>query len=210
MEIIYGEDYLSSRNYLKDLIKTQINAKIEAKEIEPGELKQLLGNSDLFGTQPTIVIYGLFALSASKKKDLLIKILADSPQSNLILYEDKDINALTLKKFPKATLKKFEVPSIIFKFLDELKPNHPVDLPPVDPNFLFQMLIRQIRLLLSVSPNSKLPPWLSKKLINQKNAFGEKRLLELHRELYQIDKRQKTSSGSQDLGEELKNFFILV
>ena len=210
MQVIYGEDYLSARNYLNDLIKTQTITKIEAKEIEVGELKQLFGNSDLFGHQPTIVIYGLFALPASKKKDLLIKILDDGSLPNLILYEDKDINALTLKKFPKATLKKFEVPPIIFKFLDELRPNRPTELPPVDPNFLFQMLIRQIRLLLAINQNSKLPPWLSKKLIAQRNSFGEKRLLQLHHQLYQIDKRQKTSSGSQDLGEELKNFFILI
>jgi len=210
MQIIYGEDYLSSRNYLNDQIKTLVVTKLEAKETEVGELKQLLGNSDLFGQQPTIAIYGLLSLPTSKKKDQLLKVLIDGSLPCLLLYEDKDLNALTLKRFPKAILKKFEIPPIIFKFLDELKPNRPVSLPPIDPNFLFQMLIRQVRLLLSSGPSSKLPPWMNRKLLAQKNLFGEKRLLRLHRELYQIDKRQKTSSGSQDLDEELKNFFILI
>lgn len=210
MQIIYGEDYLSSRNYLNKLLESTSPTRVEAKDLELGTLKQYLGNNDLFGQSPTVVIYGLLSLLASKKKDQLIKVILEESPTSLILYEDKDINATSLKKFTKAILKKFNIPPVIFQFMDNLKPNIPVQLPDLDPHFIFQMLIRQVRLLLSVGPNSTMPAWMSKRLLGQKNLFGEEKLLKMHQELYLIDKRQKTSTGFLPMDEELKNFFILI
>jgi hypothetical protein len=210
MQIIYGEDYLSSRNYLNKLLESSNSTRVEAKDLEVGVLKQYLGNNDLFGEIPTVVIYGLLSSLASKKKDQLIKVILGESPASLILYEDKDVNATSLKKFTKATLKKFDIPPIIFQFMDNLKPNQAVNLPDLDPHFIFSMLVRQIRLLLSAGPNSSMPPWMAKKLLTQKNLFGEERLLKMQQDLYLIDKRQKTSTSFLSMDEELKNFFILI
>ena len=210
MQIIYGEDYLSSRNYLNKLLESSNSTRVEAKDLEVGALKQYLGNNDLFGDTPMVVIYGLLSSLTSKKKDQLIKVILDESPASLILYEDKDVNATSLKKFTKATLKKFDIPPIIFQFMDNLKPNQAVNLPDLDPHFIFSMLVRQIRLLLSAGPNSPMPPWMAKKLLTQKNLFGEERLLKMQQDLYLIDKRQKTSTSFLSMDEELKNFFILI
>lgn len=210
MQIIYGEDYLSSRNYLNKILESSKSTRVEAKDLEISILKQYLGNTDLFGESPIIVIYGLFSLLTSKKKDQLIKIILEDSSVSLILYEDKDVNATTLKKFTKANLKKFDIPPVIFQFMDNLKPNTPVELPDLDAHFVFQMLVRQIRLLLSAGPNSTMPAWMAKRLLNQKKLFGDKKLLKMHQSLYLIDKRQKTSTGFLSMDEELKNFFILI
>lgn len=217
MDIYHGEDELKSREALNAIIgKLPTYTKLDANEIDLAKLRQLTENSDLFGDSPTIVIYGLFSLTASKKKDSLISFLVANQAKNIILYEDKPIHALTLKKFNQAKVNLFQPPKVIFSFVENLRGGKAelamkdfrqlIDKYDTDPYFVFAMLIRQFRLMLSAD---NLPAWMKNKIQIQKKSFvSEEKILALYQKLYFIDKRLKTSMSQTDMEGELLNFFL--
>lgn len=217
MDIYHGEDELKSRQALNTFIdKLPSHTKLDASELDIAKLRQLTQNSDLFGNSPTIVIYGLFSLTASKKKDSLISFLVANQAKNIILYEDKPIHALTLKKFNQAKVNLFQPPKVIFSFVENLRGGKAesaikdfrqlIDKYDTDPYFVFAMLIRQFRLMLSAD---NLPAWMKNKIQIQKKSFvSEEKILALYQKLYFIDKRLKTSMSQADMEGELLNFFL--
>lgn len=217
MDIYHGEDELKSREALNAFIaKLPTYTKLDASELDIAKLRQLTENSDLFGDSPTIVIYGLFSLTASKKKDSLISFLVANQAKNIILYEDKPIHALTLKKFNQAKVNLFQPPKVIFSFVENLRGGKAelaikdfrqlIDKYDTDPYFVFAMLIRQFRLMLSAD---NLPAWMKNKIQIQKKSFvSEEKILALYQKLYFIDKRLKTSMSQTDMEGELLNFFL--
>lgn len=217
MDIYHGEDEVKSREALNAFIdKIPSHTKLDASEVDIAKLRQLTENTDLFGDSPTIVIYGIFALTTSKKKDSLISFLVTNQTKNIILYEDKPIHALTLKKFDKAKVNLFEPPKVIFSFVENLRGGKGesaikelrqlVDKYSTDPHFIFAMIIRQFRLMLSAD---NLPVWMKNKIEVQKKSFvSEEKILDLYQKLYFIDKRLKTSMSQTDMEGELLNFFL--
>lgn len=214
MLIFHGDDYLASRQTLNTHLDQLANSgyevnRLEAKDITPSDLTQLLDNTNLFGNKPTPVIFGFFSLLASSNKKKLQEILVKNQKEEVILYEGKTLSATQLKVFPQATTKLFKPKSIIFNFLDSLKPNlNPQSIimfKEIEKNeeveLIFALLIRQVRLLIQATePESlKLPPWQKNKLISQAKMFGIQKLLKLHKDLYLIDRNIKTGRTNLSL-----------
>src|SRR3989338_6700484 len=127
MIIIHGEDTVSARNRLNDLIETA-QAKglglkrLTAKDLVLTTATQVLEAATLFGETPLIVIEGLFSLTKSKNKDNLISFISGYQNREIILFEDKTVSPTTLKPFPKAKAHENKPAAIIFTFLDSLRP----------------------------------------------------------------------------------------
>ncbi len=217
MDIYHGEDELKSREALNAFIdKLPSYTKLEASELDIAKLRQLTENSDLFGDSPAVIIYGLFSSTASKKKDSLIAFLLANQDKNIILYEDKPIHALTLKKFNQVKINHFQLPKVIFSFVENLRGGKGelankdfrqlIDKYDTDPHFVFAMIIRQFRLMLGAD---NLPAWMKNKIQIQKKSFqSEEKILRLYQKLYFIDKRLKTSMSPTDMEGELSNLFL--
>ena len=221
MIIIHGEDTVSARNRLNDLIETA-QAKglglkrLTAKDLDLTTATQVLEAATLFGETPLIVIEGLFSLTKSKNKDNLISFISGYQNREIILFEDKTVSPTTLKSFPKAKAHEHKPAAIIFTFLDSLRPDgaakslkllEGLESARQPAELIFAMLVRQVRLLIqALEPNSlKMAPWQKSRLTAQARLFGEERLLKLHRRLYHLDKDLKTGANPLDLSLQLMN-----
>lgn len=227
MQIIHGEDTVSSYRKLTELIDSAKNSGVEiisrdVTELNPTSLRQELASTDLFGTGKIIVVKNLLTGTKSKQRDLLVKIILDNYDSGTILYETKKVSDTALKPFSKAQIQLFTISPVIFKFLDLLRPgnsrnilngwNRLLELNN-EPEYVFSMLVRQFRLLIQAKSGPsylKLAPYPKKMILSQASHFELAQLLDLHSQLYQIDKKIKTGSSPVALVQLLVHFFLKI
>lgn len=217
MIIIHGENTINSRQKLIEVIDLAKNQKQEivrqeSKTLNEAELEEILGSSDLFGTQKTIIIEGLHSLQTSKKKKLLIQMVANSELHNIVLWEKRSLTKTMLKQFAKTNNQsgledyEFKASKTLFAWLDLLgKKNTQTQklqllheaIEKDGEYFCFIMLIRQFRLLIQAKTGEKIggAPFMIAKLNKQAQQFNLEELLSTYKELLEMDYAQKTSKG---------------
>lgn len=219
MLIIHGEDIVSARNRLNELIEAAKDKgrdvkRLSAKDLDLTTATQVLEATTLFGDMPLVVIEGPFSLTKSKNKDNLLEFISRYQDRDLLLFEDRALSPSALKPFTKAKLEGYKPAAIIFSFLDSLRPGGAAkslkllaDLESArqPAELIFALLVRQIRLLIQASEPSrlKMTPWQKSKLVSQARAFGEEKLLKLLDRLYHLDKNIKTGANPLDLSLQL-------
>ena len=207
--IIHGDDIKSSRNYFSSLKqKAGPSLTLEGATLDITTLTQSLSGDGLFEENNTVFIEQL--LSKRKKSKELDSLLAaiTTSDKDIIMWENKELDRKSLTAFPKAVVKAFKLPQAMFAFLDNLRPNngsqliklyHQV-LETVEPEILFAMMVRQLRLLLAVGSKvddpieeiKRLAPWQEQKLKKQRSLFTDDQLIDLYNQLFELDYRQKT------------------
>lgn len=225
LKIIHGENLVASRKKLVELLAEAKTKGIEivtldAKNLDRAKLESALLSEDLFGKEKLLVIEALHSLPKSKKKDEFIELIS-SASIEIILWEKKLLTKTNLKKFDTNTVVyEFKVTQKLWSFLDQLSPNPKKKktllqtfretIQSDELEFVFLMLIRQIRLLIQVKENQtlKMAPFMVSKMKKQAQEFSLDQLKKLHQQLYQIDYKQKTSTGLLSLDGELDLFLI--
>lgn len=219
LTILHGENIIASRDKLVELItqakdKNKSIERLDAKKINPSLLETKLVKQDLFGTERIVVIEELHSLPRSKQKNLLIELIAKNEMS-IILWEKRKLTPTMIKKFPQAKIFEFKLSKTLFKWLDSLngdKKNQSQQLlifrqtlKTEDPHLCLIMLARQIRMLIQVKDDENMPgsPWMIKKIKKQSQSFNLQQLLNIHHQLLAIDLRQKTSTNTLELDQEL-------
>lgn len=201
------------------------------KELTPALVEEAFASSSLFGTDKIIVIEELHSLPKSGKKDQLIAVVgAQAVQESqsgvglvsvnvgtipaVILWEKRQLTPTMLKKFGRAQSEEFKSSSVLFKWLDgfgvsrdksgQLRELHQI-YDQDGAEFLFAMLARQLRLLLSAKDDGQLKgaPFIVDKLKKQARNFSLDKLQQLHTQLLEIDRQQKTSSTRMTLQQQL-------
>ncbi len=227
MLIIHGEDIVSSYKKLTEVIENFKKDRIEiiikeAQELDPTNLRQESGSTNLFGTTKCLVIKNLLSGSKAKQKDLLVKIVSQIQDTEVVLFESKKITNSALKAFPKAKVFTSTVNPVIFKFLDLLRPNNGRNLMSGwtrlieldhEPEYIFAMLVRQFRLLIQAKSGPsylKMSAYPKKLITEQATRYELNHLLDLHHNLYEIDKKIKTGSSSLPLDQLLIQFFLKI
>lgn len=226
MIIIHGDDTISSYRKFSSLLEnfssTQKNYRLrEAGDLDITSLRQEMGEANLFGESETLIIKNLLSSPKSKTKDAIIKFL-QSEDGNTILYEPKKVSDTTLKQFSQAKIETFNLSSTIFKFLDHLRPGNQRQIlldwenlleAGNEPEYIFAMLVRQIRLLIQAKSGSsylKLSPYPQKLIISQATSFDLSHLLDLHQFLYQIDLKIKTGLSPLPIDQLLFQFLLKI
>lgn len=220
-KVLHGENIVQSRRELSEQIeKAKKNfleiVSFEGKQISLNDLILALEGKSLFKDERLIIIENLFSLPKSKDKEKIIETLKQNPEKNVLIWEGKELSKEIISKYsPELTFQLFKLPSVIFKFLDSLKPgikkdnleNFHLCLQQEDPEMIFAMIIRQIRLLILVKEGEKflsgLASWQKRKLISQGKLFDLKLLANLYQKLLEIDYQQKTSQSPFDLTSSL-------
>ncbi|MEN8252884.1 MAG: hypothetical protein ABFQ62_00690 [Patescibacteria group bacterium] len=238
MIIIHGDNIIQSRAKLLELItnakdpSTSLGmtniVRLEAKKLELKNLELELNSTSLFGSEQLIIIEGLHSLPSSKRKKNLIQYLISDLAcrqagiqylENVILYESRQLTATMLKKFPSAKVFGFKTSNKLFKFLDILGQNNKQkqqlemmkEVLKSDGDFmLLAMLIRQIRLLIQAKDGGQIkgPPFIVSKLKSQSSRFSLEKLLNIHKQLFELDLKQKTSKNILPLSSELELLII--
>lgn len=211
MIIIHGENTIASREKLIDMLNeakklNQEVVRIEAKELSEAILEEILGSSDLFGTKKTIVIEGLHSLPKSNKQKNMIRQCANATNHNMIIWEKRELTKTMLNAFPNAEIFIFKASKTLFSWLDTLGNKsdkskkiqllHRAIISDGE-YFCFIMLIRQFRLLIQTKTGEQIAgaPFMISKLNKQAQQFSLEKLLNIYKELLQVDLSQKTSKN---------------
>ncbi|GAI75303.1 unnamed protein product, partial [marine sediment metagenome] len=187
--------------------------RLDGLKIDLNQVLQSLESSSLFGQEKLIVIEGLFSRIKSKEKDSIIKYLKKEKISpDLIFWERKEISGTTLRWLPKEwQYQVFKTPTIIFKFLDSLRPGNQTQILGLLLNsikkdsaeMVFYMLARRIRELIIASDIGKEglkgAPWQIGKLMSQAKNFTLEQLTTVYGKLLEIDIDIKTGRSFMPL-----------
>lgn len=207
--ILHGENIAVSRKEL-ERVRQEFGGEVlilEGKDLKAEEFVQATQGNSLFGEKKLVIIENY--LSGKKKADLDL----ESPQSDLVFWESKTLPKTTLDLFKNATIKEFKIPAVIFNLLDNLRPGNGKKniaklrecLKNEEPDYVFLMLVRQFRLMLS--PDS-VPPWQAAKIRAQAQSFGQEKLKEIYRQLSDLDFQYKQGLLPSDLGLSLELFLL--
>lgn len=220
LTIIHGDDEVKIHACLVGKLEESKKKGIEVirlagKGLSIENLENAIGTQELFASEKLVVIDGLLSLPKSKLKEELLGWVKthDSDTVHVILIEVKILTATQLKQLPDASVTVFKVPVLLFQFMETIglvsAPKaitlfHGI-LVTQDPEFVFVMLIRQVRMLLAFVADGTYdgPPFGRQKLTKQAAVFTVEKLLVLHRKLLEIDSRQKTSKNSLSLVQEI-------
>jgi len=200
ISLIHGEDNTKAYSRFRELVDQSKGRNFEIIPIlDP---KNIVSQS-LFEDKTIFVLE-----KPNKIKPTSWKWLAKNPSkynSNLLIYYDGNTPALITKNLPKdSKVEKFDLPKIIFQFLDsfypgnskislkllnELTKNEPIEL-------IFHLLGVRMRELYwaKVSPETlNFPSWRKTKLINQASQYTICTIQYIIRRLAKIDIKSKTS-----------------
>jgi hypothetical protein len=210
MVIFHGENTVLSRQRLNQLIekfKGEV-VKLEGEKLTFTEFQQAVESKSIFGPDKLVVIFGLFTRKPSREKQALLDYCQKENPQNLIVWEEKKIDQKILEKFRGAKIEFFDLPKIIYKFLDSLSPTNKKAslllfhqcLKKEVPEKIFYYLCRRVQQLIIAADLGKkglenLKDWQKEKLIRQANAFGLEKLINLYQKLLVIDYQQKTGKS---------------
>jgi DNA polymerase III delta subunit len=218
LTIIHGTDTAASRKFYTDQKTGQSGAIVlQEDEVNITHLSQVLEGGGLFEESKTIFIEQFLTKrkKSTEKEAIIAYIQKQAKTHNIILWEGKELMPSALTPFKGAVIQPFKLPQSLFAFLDAIKPNNSKQLiqlfhqtlQTTEPELIFFMLVRQFRILLCLSQNSRenisevtrLSPWQKNKLEKQAKLFGHEELVQAYKKLFTIEKAQKTGVLSTSL-----------
>lgn len=222
--IIHGDDVISSRlelTKLKEQHKDKEIVILTAEKFSIKEIYPLLQTDSLFSTNRLIILENLIISSDKKQKDGLLEFFQKFTSNDpIIVWESKEISSVLIKKyFPKAKILTCKIPQMLFRFLDNIgKDNNNAilsqfhSLVKTHPaEFIYTMLLRQIRLLITLKDSSfhehGLLSWQVGKLSLQARLFSYDELLVFYRQLLHVDYKIKSGQTPFSMKESLDIFF---
>jgi hypothetical protein len=226
--IIHGEDTNASRNALYLLREKSQPLVLDGEKISLTDLTQVFDGGGLFATEQTIVIEQLLSKrKGTKEFETMLTLLQEHTlDTELYLWEGKELDKKALSTFPHATVKAYKLPQTLFLLLDSFRPGQGQKLVQLfhktldhaEVEMIFFMLVRQVRLLLALSDQGKqqidevkrLAPWQREKLQKQAKAFPLQKLFELHSQLFETEKQLKTGGLASDLSLAIDNLLLTI
>lgn len=224
--IIHGDSIYESRNYFFDFKKSFPNiSSLSGININKDELINLFQGDNLFFEDKNVAIENFLSKNKpSKALDEIVEILnKNSKNANIILWEEKEIGQKILSKFPKAQIRVFKIPKLIFNFLDSIRPENGQGLITIFHKLLensaaeiiIYMMTRQFRLMIAIKDKggnideiSKMISWQKSKLEKQASLFDKNKLINLYRKLYDIDASQKTGKLTIPIASAIDIFLL--
>jgi DNA polymerase III delta subunit len=205
MTIIHGDHQVASRSQLLILKQAAVESGKQVVEFSGGsltlpELVNAAESVSLFGNANVVIIQDLFTRRQGIEKKVILEYLAAHPQSNIIIWESKDVSS-QLKQFSPSSVKKFDLPKYLFKFLEDFSLaglHQAAETTPVEQ--LFPLLVRQLHnLILTKENRGDFATWQKSKLTAQASRYSLKQLLAMYHRLLKIDYYQKTSTSPYNL-----------
>lgn len=225
MLLIHGDNTIQSRKKLVEVLNEykskgyDVNV-LPAKSLSTSLLEEKLGGESLFGTQQLLVIEELHSLPESAKRKALVAQLS-SAQTELVVWEKRLLTKIMISKLSAKQVETFKASSLLFQWLDTLGTStdkkriirelHQI-ISTESAHFCFTMIVRQIRLLISVLDDGQLKgaPFIISKLRKQARSFSLPQLQNLHSRLLEIDYKQKRSLSALNLEQELDLFVLSI
>lgn len=210
LTIICGEDSIGARNYFTDLQKSLSDKEYEIVNLDYQQVLELdetgSSESSLFASKRAYFTQNLnrkVFKKMSDKNEKKIKALVSSKEIQIFDWEE-EVTSRDLKTIKGAVVKEFKLSQNIFKLLDSCYPgnlkNFVTSLDVLSGStpdiFIFIMLARHIRNILTVKMGEKIPKmmsWQVAKLSNQAKYWRLENLINFYEGLHRIDVNSKTN-----------------
>ena len=188
--IYHGDDQNKSRQAFNNQLNLNPNSdilKLDNKNIDLDQINNFLNGASLFAIEKTLAISNFFSIS-KPILDKLVKIINNSdPINNIVLWQDKGLNATQLKTFPKAKAENFRLNNKLFACLNSIKPKNINNFIP-----LFQETIKEglYDLFLYMLKNQ------FRKQLTTFSKFDKNLLKKTYLQLIELDYQNKTGQLS--------------
>ncbi len=209
MYIFHGDNHIASRQALREYIESSRErftrtATYLATDLTLAQLESALGEVSLFNEQVLTVVEELHSLPKSTHQTALLNVLTKSQTiESIILWEKKLLTPNQLATFSQAKQKTFKSSKSLFQWLDAFSPATSIQTrvklfneaaTQDGTEYCFLMLMRQIRLLLTIKGGGTIagPPFVQAKIQKQSKMFSLQQLLNVHEKLTCIDVESKT------------------
>lgn len=224
--ILHGDDLASSRKrYIEAKQESKHPIILEGSSFSLADVNQALSTELLFSDSKDIFIENFFSkrkLIAKETKEIIAFIQKNSAEHQIVFWESKKMTPAALKSFPQAKIELFSIPQVLFKFIDYISPNNGKrlvelfhqTLEQTEPELIFFLMVKQIRILLSISLGSSteemktIAPWQFQNLQRQISNFSSDQLTQAYKKLFQIDLTQKTGRTSLSLIQNIDIFLL--
>ena len=226
--LLHGDNESASRVYLsalkQEVSDTEIRI-VDGRQIDEPSLIEAVESRSLFNESVLIVIEQLFGKLGKKQKiqERYAAILKESSKNaDIILWEKREAGAVLLKLLgPTASVKLFNIPSVIFQFLDAFEPHSAPKLLGLfkqtvqteAPELVHALLSRRLRQLLMVFDGT-VPPglqsWQVSRLTRQAKLFTMDKLLTMYQNLLDIEFSIKSGTSAFDMKQHIEQFIIYL
>lgn len=221
MTIIHGDNIVLSRKQLQLEVEKRVTAGKKVRSYTAADLSlpiltEALQSTSLFGEESVVVLERIFKMRSKKMRDQVLDILCTQAAVEVIVWEDAVVSATNLKllQAAKPTVLLYKSSPVVFQALDLLgnssQKKRLIQLLHLayeqdSPEFVFSMFTRQVRLLINVVEGeiSALKPYTLQKARQQAQHFTLEKLLNIHRQLLEIDLSQKLSTSLLTLEQQL-------
>jgi DNA polymerase III delta subunit len=227
--VIYGDDIVSSRNYLIELKRDYKKRgfdffQFDSEYFDLTQFIQAATTESLF-KNTAVFVENLFSIKQKKVLDRVCTVLKSGRVStDIILWENRPLGqrSRTVKSFANVQLKEYKLPKTVFKCIQSITPSAKTEslqllketLEYVVPEVLFVMIVRQFRLLLAIfyhsqiSETKSLQSWQLGIYKKQLAQFNENSLTTAYKKLFYIDYAVKTGKTPYTLTTHLEKFII--
>jgi DNA polymerase III delta subunit len=220
--LLHGDDMVTSRAEffrLKSNQKSREVREFDGRKIDETTLIQSLESASLFGGDITVIIENLFSRLGKNPKKIaaLGKILSNCPpETEIVIWEDKEVGKTVQSALgTKTNIRLFKIPTLIFQFLDGLKPNNcALSIPQYHelirnyaPEQIFVMVVKRVRHLIMLNSNvnpADLQGWQIGRLTSQAKLFTMKKLTMIYKHLLEIDFSIKSGNSALGMNEQLE------
>lgn len=223
--VIHGDHIEASRSELLT-VKGKAAGKeireLQGSKIDEQTLIQSLESSSLFGGDTVVIIELLFSRLGRQQKKIerLARLLVDRQAAcDIIVWEDKELSAATLKYLGNPVVRLFKTPVIIFQFLDSIAPGQTRRtlelfeqlLTTEPPELVFSMIAKRMRQLLMIALGVTLPTmagWQLSRLTTQAKSFRMEQLKKLYLSLADREYAVKSGNSAFDLKQHIEQWLM--
>jgi DNA polymerase III delta subunit len=219
-KVLHGDNQVESRRKFVSFLTEGKQKGFEIKQVDgrtvtKAQFLTLSRSQSLLGASLLLACENLF--SDNKKGVEIASEAAKNKDAVFIFWEGKKLPANQVKRLEKLfPVHEFKIPASTFRFLESLGKSHSkkavldllhMSLKNSEPEFIFTMLARQIRLLLwaKLDPDTlDVPSWQKEKFVAQAKNFSVENLVGLHAKLLDIDRQNKLSRLPEGLEASLE------
>lgn len=124
--IFHGDDSQKSRQSFNNQLNSYTNTdilRLDNKTIDLDQINNFLHGGSLFTIQKALSITNFFSIS-KPILDKLVKIIDTASDCDVVIWQDKGLNATQLKTFPKAKTEGFRLNNKLFSCLNSIRPKN--------------------------------------------------------------------------------------
>ena len=217
IHVIFGEDVVSSRNKLVEMLLDKPNIiRLDGKKNSIAQLDEALLSNSLFSDSKTVVVESFTKLKPETKIWELLGKFENDKKVDVVLWDDTDLGK---RKFSKSVqVFNFIFPKFYYMFLDSFEPSSKKSfellgevLKTLNSEQVLYGLVRRVRQLLVIKSNNysdfsefkQMQSWQISKLKKQAELWTESQLKKAFISFAQLDEKIKTSGLTMPLASHL-------